>query len=110
MKLNVYEKRSIVKTYTTDTYDLLFGTVEDVLTIFDVDGLKTGSDVEILQMVGKALPKCIDTVKPLMKDIFEGLTDAELKNVRLKDIAVVMVEVVKYAFTQIGLGVNPKKM
>ena len=108
MKLNIYEKKQIVKTYEAESYDLMFGTVEDVLTIFDVDSLTSGADVELIQMVGRALPKCINTVKPLLKDIFEGLTDDELKNVKMKDIASVIVEVVKYAFAQMSIGVDTK--
>ena len=37
LKLNIYEKRKIVKTYTAETYDLMFGTVEDLLNIIDID-------------------------------------------------------------------------
>ena len=108
MKLDIYENKKVVKTYETESYDLMFGTVEDVMTLFNVDDLQTGSDVEIIKMVGAALPTCINTVKPLLKDIFDGLTDDELKKVKLKDIVTVLVEVVKYAFTQMSIGVNPK--
>ena len=30
MKLNIYEGGNVSKTYETDTYDLMFGTVEDI--------------------------------------------------------------------------------
>ena len=33
LKLNIYKKREIIKTYESDTYDLLFGTVEDLSLI-----------------------------------------------------------------------------
>ena len=108
MKLDIYENKKVVKTYEAESYDLMFGTVEDVMTMFDVDSLTTGSDVEIIKMVGSALPTCINTVKPLLKDIFDGLTDEELKKAKLKDIATVLVEVVKYAFAQMSIGVNSK--
>ena len=29
LKLNIYDKKEITKTYTAETYDLMFGTVED---------------------------------------------------------------------------------
>ena len=108
MKLNIYEKKQIVKTYETESYDLMFGTVEDIMTLFNVDKLKSGSDVEIIKMVGEALPKCIGSVKPLMKDIFEGLTDEELKHVKMKDMITIIMEVIKYAFSQISLGFESK--
>ena len=108
MKLNVYEKKKIVKTYEAESYDLMFGTVEDVMTMFNVDELTTGDNVEIIKMVGNALPKCINTVKPLLKDIFEGLTDEELKNVKMREIVIVIVDVVKYAFAQMSIGIDSK--
>lgn len=108
MKLNVYESRRIIKTYEAESYDLMFGTVEDILTLFNVDDLKTGSDVEIIKMVGKVLPQCIDTVKPLLKDIFEGITDEELKKTKMKEIVVVLIDVIKYSFSQMNIGLNSK--
>lgn len=108
MKLNIYENKKIVKTYEAESYDLMFGTVEDVMTMFNVDNLQNGSDVEIIKMVGTALPQCINTVKPLLKDIFDGLTDEELKNVKMKEIIIVLVDVVKYAFSQMSIGYDPK--
>ena len=87
MQLNVYKNREIEKTYEAENYDLMFGTVEDIMTIFDIDALKTGSDVELINLVTKALPTCLNIINPLLKDIFEGLTDEELKRVKLKEVA-----------------------
>ena len=36
LKLNIYEKRKVIKTYTAETYDLMFGTVEDLLDVMDI--------------------------------------------------------------------------
>lgn len=108
MKLNIYDKKRIVKTYETDTYDLLFGTVEDVANAIDIDSLKSGSDVEIIKMVGKLVMTSMGTVKNLLKDIFDGLTDEELKGTKVSEIATVLVDVVKFTITQLNLGVNEK--
>lgn len=103
MKLDIYGKvdgkKAVVNTYEADTYDLMFGTCEDVANVVDLDQLKTGSDTEIIRMVGGAVIKSFDTVKGLLKDIFPGLTDEDLKNVKVKDIAGVLVDVVKYTIT-----------
>ena len=107
MKLNIYDKKRIVKTYTADTYDLLFGTVEDVAQAVNLDALKTGSDVEIIKMVGKLVLGSMDTVKDLLKDIFDGITDEELKKTRVNEIATVLVDVVKFTIKQLNLG-TPK--
>lgn len=108
MKLNIYEKKKVVKTYEVDTYDLMFGTVEDVANAIDIDSLKTGSDVEIIKMVGKLVMTSMDTVKSLLKDIFDGLTDEELKGTKISEIATVLVDVVKFTIAQLNLGVNQK--
>lgn len=109
MQLNVYKNREIEKTYEAENYDLMFGTVEDIMTIFDIDALKTGSDVELINLVTKALPTCLNIINPLLKDIFEGLTDEELKRVKLKEVAIVLVDVIKYTLTEISKGFGVKK-
>ena len=108
MKLNIYEKKKIIKTYEVDAYDLMFGTVEDVANAIDLDKLKTGSDVEIIKMVGKLVMTSMDTVRNLLKDIFDGLTDEELKNTKVSEIATVLVDVVKFTIAQLNLGANGK--
>lgn len=108
MKLNIYDKKQIVKTYEIDTYDLMFGTVEDVANAIDIDSLKTGTDVEIIKMVGKLVMTSMDTVKDLLKDIFEGITDEELKKTKVSEIATVIVDVVKFTIAQLNLGANGK--
>lgn len=104
LKLNIYKKREIEKTYTCDTYDLLMGTVEDFLELINIDELKEGTDTEILVLVGKAIPKGMGTIKNLLKDVFEDLTDEEFKRTRVKDIAQLLVDIVKYSIAEIKIG------
>lgn len=108
LKLNIYNKKEIEKTYTNDTYDLMFGTVEDFLELINVDEMKTGSDAEIVLLVGKALPKGMGTIKTLLKDVFDGITDEELKKTKVKEITRVLVNIVKYSITEINKGMNTK--
>lgn len=108
MKLNIYNKKQIVKTYETNTYDLMFGTIEDVANAVDLDSLKTGDDVELIKMVGKLVLTSMDTVKYLLLDIFDGLTEEELKNTKVSEIAIVLIEVVKFTIKQLNIGIDPK--
>ena len=103
LKLNIYNKKEIVKTYTNDTYDLMFGTVEDFL-----DELKTGTDTEIIKLVGKACMKGMSTVKALLKDVFEDITDEELKNTKISEISAVLINIVKYSVGEISKGARGK--
>lgn len=109
MKLNIYGKldngkKGIVKTYIADTYDLMFGTCEDIANAIKLDDLKTGSNEELVMMAGKLVLNSFGTVKDLLKDVFEGITDEELRGTKAKEIAVVLVDVVKYTIDQLNLS------
>lgn len=108
MKLNIYEKKEIIKTYTAEAYDLPFGIVEDVAEAIDLDSLKTGSDVEIIKMVGNLLFKSMGTVKTLLKDIFDGITDEEIRKTTIPEIAKCLVDIVTYTIGQLNLGTKGK--
>lgn len=108
MKLNIYENKEVVKTYEAETYDLMFGTVEDILRLVKIDDMKTGSDVEIIKMVGSMLIGGLDDVKFLLFDIFDGLTEDELRNTKTTEVAKVIVDVVKYAIIDLNKNVNSK--
>ena len=108
MKINVYEKRKIVKTYEVDAYDLPFGILEDVADTIDIDSLKTGSDVEIITLVGKMIIKNKNIIKELLKDIFDGITDEEIRKTTVTEMARVIVDIVTYTIGQLNLGNNSK--
>lgn len=108
MELNIYNKKEVLKTYKCDTYSLEFGTVEDILELFDIDALQNGADIELIKMVGKKIPKCFEQVKNLLIDIFDGLTIDEIRHTHFDEIAIVIVKVIKYAINQISLGINQK--
>lgn len=108
MKLNIYEKKKIIKTYEAETYDLMFGTVEDLINLIDLDKLQTGSDVEVIKLVGNLVMQGMDIIRPLLLDIFDGLTIEELRHTKVSEIASILVEVVKFAISQLSLGANGK--
>ena len=108
MRLNVYEKRRVVKTYEADSYDLPFGVIEDVADVINLDQLETGSNAELIKIAGGVVLRCKDTVKDLMKDIFEGITDEELKKTTITEMAQVLIEVVRYTSEQLSKGLNRK--
>ena len=104
MKLNIYEKKKVVKTYETDAYDLMFGTVEDIADALKLDELQTGADVEIIVMAGNLIKTSKETVKELLKDIFDGLTDEEIKKTKINEIVGCLVDVVKFTVSQLNIG------
>lgn len=108
MKLNIYDKKKIIKTYEVEAYDIKFGTLEDITKAIDLDSLKTGSNVEIIKMAGKLILTNIETFKALFEDIFDGITDEELKKASLKEMATVIVDIVKYTINELNFGNNGK--
>lgn len=94
--LNIYKGREIEKTYRTDTYDLMFGTVEDILSIAEISN--TNNTNEILMLVQNAMGK----LKPFLKDIFEGLTDDELRRTKVKELIKIFIEIFQFSFHEIG--------
>lgn len=103
MTLKIYENKKVVKTYDVDTYDLMFGTLEDVAGAINLDKLQTGSNAEIIKTAGDFVIHSMGTVKNLLKDIFPGLTDAEIRGAKLSDIAAVLVDVIKYTIQQLNI-------
>lgn len=90
--LNIYSaenKNEIEKTYTQESYDLMLGTVEDIMQLVDVDAMT--DNLAIVRMVGKSYRK----LKPFIKDIFPGVTDEELNRVKVKELIPMFVQVFK---------------
>lgn len=92
LTLNIYsatDKNVVEKTYTTESYDLMFGTVEDLIQLIDLD--KMTDNKAITAMVVSGFGK----LKPFIKDIFSGVTDDELKRVKVKELIPTFVQVFK---------------
>ena len=104
MKLNIYSGKNIVKTYEADTYNLKFGTLEDVAKAINLDELQTGSNVEIIRAAANLVFNSLDTVKDLFKDIFDGITDEEIRCCTVDEMANVLVDVVKYTMKLLSLN------
>ena len=110
LKLNIYDKKEITKTYTAETYDLMFGTVEDLLDVIDIDNIQASNKAELLKAIAKVLASSMNIVKPLLKEVFDGLTDEELRHTKLKEIMNVIAEIIAYSINQITKGNDGKKL
>lgn len=92
LTLNIYsatDKGTVEKTYTAESYDLMLGTVEDIMAIIDIDKM-TDSEA-MTRMVVQAFGK----LKPFIKDVFTGVTDEELKRVKVKELIPTFVDIFK---------------
>lgn len=100
MKLNIYEKKEVVKTYTAETYDIMFGTLEDLIKLIDMENVDLDDNTSLIKLAGKVVMGGMDIIKPLYKDIFDGLTDEELRHTHISELASVLIQVIKFAIAQ----------
>lgn len=95
MKLNIYKGKEVVKTYETDDYDLTYGVIEDVIEIIDGKDLENKND-----LVNIAIDS-FHLLRPLLKEVFDGLTDDELRTVKVRELIVVIVELIKASISNL---------
>lgn len=96
MKLNIYKsQKEVEKTYEVDTYDIMYGTVEDIFEVIE-NGMDDVMDDEnkLLMMIVENRSKLED----LLLDIFseEGLTKEELRKVKVKEMIPLFFELFAY--------------
>ena len=96
--LNIYDPdtKLIAKQYTEDTVDIMFGTVEDLIDIVDLDNLN--NDMEWAKLIMLSMKK----IKPLLKEVFDGLTDEELKHTKIKELIPLFINIIKFAISEIN--------
>lgn len=114
MKLNIYKfengryvkengKKVIEKTVTAESYDLMFGTVDDVMAMLDFENIKqvsvesgdAKSDMAFVTAIAEVVTKSRDQVNLILLDIFEDLTAEELRHTKVSEIVQVLIEAVK---------------
>lgn len=92
LRLNIYEggsSKHVIKTFRAEGYDLMLGTIEDIMDVIDID--KAQDKTELAKMVISGYKKLI----PLIKDIFPEITEEELRKVKVKELIPLFVDVVK---------------
>ena len=97
IKLNIYNKREIVKTYTAEGYDLMMGTIEDFMEIIDIEKINDTA------AVAKMVTKGFEQIKPLMKDIFPGLTDEEFRGIKVTELVQVIAQIGAAVINNLGI-------
>lgn len=105
LRLNIYNGKTIEKTYVADEIDIMFGTVEDLLDVIDFDNLNDEKEVV------KVVIKTLNNLKPFLKQIFDGLTDDEIKRTKVKELVPLFVDIVKYTMEELKalMSKNPRR-
>lgn len=103
--LNIYDPstKMITKQYKAETVDIMFGTVEDIIDIVDVD--KLDDNMELAKILIISMKK----LKPLLKEVFTGLTDEELKCTSIKELIPLFKDILGFMMSELNsLGNNSK--
>lgn len=111
LKLNIYDGKKVVKTYEANDFALMTGVCEDIINTVDIDKLTSGKlddktlGIEVIKIVAKSFSK----FKPFLQDVFTGLTDDEYRRTSIKEVAAVVVAIVKYTVGELfNVGENSK--
>lgn len=101
MKLNIYDQGKVEKTYESDSGDIPFGVVEDIVEKLDIEKLAGGATESRLEL-GKAALAAVPAVKPLLVSVFPGLTAEEIRKAKTSEILNVVIEVAQHVFGEIS--------
>lgn len=95
LKLNIYDedKTTIAKTYTAEGYDLMFGTLQDIFAIIDLDKINAGNETELAKMAVRGF----DQVAPILRDVFPGVTNEELRRTKTRELVPLFVDLAREA-------------
>lgn len=96
LTLNVYsdDGKTVLKTHKSTTYDLMFGTVMrlmDLLKIEDMD-----DQMEMLKTIYNAW----DEIKIVLSEVFPDASDEDWKNVKVKELLPIILEIAKYSISE----------
>lgn len=95
MKINIYKnQKEIEKTYEVENYDLMYGTVQDILTVMD-KGIPDLNDNEgMLNLLIENRTKLED----ILLDVFssEGMTPDELRRTKLIEVVYLYIDLFEY--------------
>lgn len=101
--LKIYEGKTVVKEYRAETIDLSFGVIEDVLDALDFEHMT--NQTEMAGMIVKASKQ----LKPFLKDIFDGVTDEEIRHTRIQNLIEIFKDLYKYAMQELGAAAGNSK-
>lgn len=115
MELNIYKYGKVIKTYEAETFVLTTGTCADLINVAEesnlVEIIMSGDKDEVnlgvqgLQALYKAFPK----ITPLLTDIFEGLTEEEVRKTDILEVGQLVVDIFTYAINNLFTISKAKK-
>ena len=115
LNLNIYTTtslREVEKTYTVNDFELSTGACEDLLALINIDmfegGLDALSEESKIIPILKTIVGGIPVFKNILKDVFYGLNDDELRRTKVSEILICVASVIKYAITGLASSFGSK--
>lgn len=111
LTLNIYDKGKVDKTYKAESFTLMTGTCEDILKVVDIDKLVSGnlSEEQMGIEIIKTVTKSFKLFRPLLQEVFEGLTEEEYRRTSVKEVGKCIIAIVQYTVSELfNVGDNEK--
>ena len=109
MKINIYDRKKVVKTYETDAVELEMGVMEDILGAIDLNKLQSLDDSTVFEAVRDMMTNGKNAAYELLHLIFDDITDEEIRHTHVSEITAVLVEALGYGLSSMMKGVNSAK-
>lgn len=101
--LKIYEGKNVVKEYNAETLDLSFGVIEDILDALDFENMT--DQKQLAGMIVKASKQ----LRPFLRDVFDGVTDDEIRHTRINNLVAIFKDLYTYAMTELGAAAGNTK-
>lgn len=108
LKLNVYKGKEVEKTYTAHDFKLYTRDVEDILNLINVESFTGSNEQEASTEIIKAVAKGFSKFKPIVQNVFDGLTDDEYGRTSIQELGAVIFQIFTYAISEMFTFTNSK--
>lgn len=94
--LKVYDKtgRTVEKTHKSTTYDLMFGTVIDLMELLKIEDID--NQAELLKTIYSAWSE----ITTVLSAVFPDVTAEEWKRVKVKELIPLIVDIAKFSISE----------
>lgn len=94
LKIYSDDGKTVVKSYESTTYDLMFGTVMQLMELLKIEELD--NQMEMLKTIYSAW----DEIKTVLSGVFPEVTEDDWKHVKVKELLPIILEIAKFSVTE----------
>ena len=94
--LKIYDAdgKYVIKTYVSSTYDLMFGTVMQLMELLKIEELD--NQLEMLKTIYGAW----EEIKTVLAGVFPKATAEDWKHVKVKELLPLIIDIAKYSVSE----------